>query len=130
MRDIQKTAAREINGRPVDLLYVCGKLSQLDPSDPYIFGPNFFRPGLYGKHEDNPGKIYKSARGDMKFMYYSVYYINKQSKSKIKKATLIAVALGVFSHRVFTNTSESRRDARRRLHTAKAGVVLESQVGH
>ena len=76
MRDIQKTAAGETNGRPVDLLYVCGKLSQLDPSDPYIFGPNFFRPGLYGKHEDNPGK---SARGDMKFMYYSVYYINKHA---------------------------------------------------
>ena len=95
----------------MDLLYVCGKLSQLDPSDPYIFGPSFFRPGLYEKHEDNPGKIYKSARGDMKFMYYSVYYkkqtcINvRQSYSKIKKATLIAVALGVFSHRVFTKTS-------------------------
>ena len=54
----------------------------------------------------------------------------RQSYSKIKKATLIAVALGVFSHRVFTNTSQSRRDARRRLHTAKAGVVLESPVGH
>ena len=69
MRDIQKTAVGESNGRPVDLLYVCGKLSQLYPSDPYIFGPNCFRPGLYGKHEDNPGKIYKSACGDMKFMY-------------------------------------------------------------
>ena len=55
------------------------KLSQLDPSDPYIFGPNFFRPELYGKREDNPGKIYKSARVDMKFMYYSVYYINKHA---------------------------------------------------
>lgn len=60
-------------------LYVCGKLSQLDPRDPFVFGPNVFRPGLYGKHEDNPGKIYKSARRDMKFMYYSVYYINKHA---------------------------------------------------
>lgn len=67
------------DGRPVDLLYMCGKLSQLNPSDPYIFGPNFFRPGLHGKHENNPGKIYKSARGDMKFTYYSVYYLDKRA---------------------------------------------------
>ena len=50
-------------GRPVDLLYVCGKPSQLDPSDPYILGPSFFRPGLYGKHEDNPGKFISRRAG-------------------------------------------------------------------
>ena len=59
--------------------FICLWETFTDPSDPYIFGPNFFRPELYGKREDNPGKIYKSARGDMKFMYYSVYYINKHA---------------------------------------------------